>query len=141
MVSDAPEEVLVKSFEFRLNERFLYEYNFFDQWEVEIRIEKILAADAGKSYPVCIDGRGAGPPEDCGGPWAFMELKDKYSVWPIGKRVLDIIVKDELEYRAEEIERFKYWLMADTFDRERANRWLTQYSQGLDDWMWEIEEV
>lgn len=139
--SDNPSEVQLKSFGFRLKERFLYEYNFFDRWEIEMRIEKMFPIDAEKTYPKCIEGRGAGPPEDCGGPWAFMELKDKYSLWHIETRLLEIIMEDELEYRSEEIEKFKYWLKADKFDRNRANGWLMQYSQGIDDWMWEIEEV
>jgi len=41
-----------------------------------------------------------------------------------------MIVEDELECRLEEIDKFKYWLQADKFDRKRANRWLMQYSQG-----------
>ena len=139
--SDSPKEVQLKSFGFRLKERFLYEYNFFDQWEIEIRIEKILPIDTKKTYPICIEGRGSGPPEDCGGPWAFMKLKDKYSPWYIEARLLKMIVEDELECRSEEIGKFKYWLQADKFDRKRANRWLMQYSQGIDDWIWEIEEV
>jgi hypothetical protein len=34
-----------------------------------------------------------------------------------------------------------YQIKAGKFDRNRANGWLMQYSQGIDDWMWEIEEV
>ena len=28
----------------------------------------------GTTYPVCVDGRRACPPEDCGGPWAYADL-------------------------------------------------------------------
>ena len=63
-------EIQLKSFQFRLKEKFMYEYNFFHHWEIEIRIEKILPEDAKNTYPICIEGRRSGPPEDCGGPWA-----------------------------------------------------------------------
>ena len=139
--SDNPNEVQLKSFQFRLKEKFMYEYNFFDHWEIEIRIEKVLPVDTEKTYPLCIEGRRSGPPEDCGGPWAFMTLKDKYSLWYIEDRLLEIITQNELDYHFEEVNAFKYWLTSDKFNRQRTNRWLMQYSQGIDDWMFEMEEV
>ena len=39
---DNPEEVLLAGFGFRLRERFLYEYDFYDFWEHDIRLEKVL---------------------------------------------------------------------------------------------------
>lgn len=52
---------------------FGYEYDFGDEWEHEIRIEK--AIEDGILLPAqFIDGRRAGPPEDCGGPLAYMDL-------------------------------------------------------------------
>ncbi len=33
----------------------------------------LLLADDKRTYPICIEGRRSGPPEDCGGPWAFIE--------------------------------------------------------------------
>ncbi|MBI3771478.1 MAG: DUF1186 domain-containing protein [Gammaproteobacteria bacterium] len=46
---------------------FIYEYDFGDSWEHEIKVEKILSAESGASYPVCLAGECACPPEDCGG--------------------------------------------------------------------------
>lgn len=139
--SDDPYETQLRSFNFRLKEKFVYEYNFFDQWEVEIRLEKVLPVDSKKEYPICIEGRRSGPPEDCGGPWAFMTLRDKYSLWYIESRLLEMIAKNELKRHPEEVHAFKYWLTVDKFDRQRINRWLMQYSQGNDDWMYEMEDV
>ncbi|MFH1140188.1 MAG: plasmid pRiA4b ORF-3 family protein [Chloroflexota bacterium] len=34
--------------------RFTYVYDFGDNWEHEVRIEKTLAAEPGKQYPVCV---------------------------------------------------------------------------------------
>jgi hypothetical protein len=51
----------------RLNERFLYEYNFqsmFDVWQIEIRMEKSLPLDGKLLYPHCLAGNRSGPPEE-----------------------------------------------------------------------------
>lgn len=40
----------------------------------EILIEKILQVDASVKYPVCLDGKRNGPPEDCGGVWGYADL-------------------------------------------------------------------
>lgn len=37
-------------------------------------VEKITQAEPGFDYPVCLTGRRACPPEDCGGPWGYGEL-------------------------------------------------------------------
>jgi hypothetical protein len=52
-------------------DKFLYEYDFGDSWEHELRIEKVLPLEAGKHYPVCLTGKRACPPEDCGGLWGY----------------------------------------------------------------------
>lgn len=52
-------------------ERFLYEYDFGDSWEHVILLEKILPLDQRVAYPICLSGRRACPPEDCGGIWGY----------------------------------------------------------------------
>jgi hypothetical protein len=54
--------------------KFRYEYDFGDSWVHTIAVEKILDPDPGKSYPVCLKGKGACPPEDCGGVWGFNDF-------------------------------------------------------------------
>jgi Plasmid pRiA4b ORF-3-like protein len=62
-------------------QRLVYEYDFGDGWEHEILLEKILKPEAGGDYPVCLEGKLACPPEDCGGIWGYYEflaaIKDK----------------------------------------------------------------
>lgn len=58
----------------RLRERFIYTYDFGDYWQHEIRLEEVLEPEPRKSYPNCVGGKRACPPEDCGGPWACQEL-------------------------------------------------------------------
>ena len=53
-----------------------YEYDLGDGWEHEVAVEAGAAADAATVYPECIAGEGACPPEDCGGPGGFAELKE-----------------------------------------------------------------
>ena len=84
---DDPETVRLKDFRFRINECFRYEYDFTDGWRHQIRVEAILALEPQRRRPVCIDGRRSCPPEDCGGPWAFMALRQQYSMGHIQMRL------------------------------------------------------
>ena len=54
--------------------QFIYDYDFGDSWEHRIVLEKILPVDPDKPYPVCIKGKRACPPEDCGGIWGYYDL-------------------------------------------------------------------
>lgn len=51
-----------------------YTYDFGDDWEHEIVVEKVLDRDGSATYPRCTGGRRAAPPEDCGGIWGYTEL-------------------------------------------------------------------
>jgi hypothetical protein len=55
--------------------RFVYWYDFGDDWSHTVEIEALGPAEAGVFYPRCTGGAGACPPEDCGGPPGFEELK------------------------------------------------------------------
>jgi hypothetical protein len=55
-------------------QKFVYEYDFGDSWEHELLLEKILEPEAGASYPRCLKGKRACPPEDCGGFWGYQML-------------------------------------------------------------------
>jgi hypothetical protein len=144
--ADDPHQVRLGDFQFRQKERFVYEYDFGDLWQHDIRVERELPLDPKKIYPVCIGGARQAPPEDCGGPWAFMELKQRYTPWYIGERLLDILESEDLEeYREDyqqEARTFLYWLNADKLSRRPINRALKQYaSDGQIPWEHEHEEV
>jgi hypothetical protein len=47
--------------------RFLYTYDFGDNWEHVVLIEKKAPPPGGPTAPACVAGARAGPPEDCGG--------------------------------------------------------------------------
>lgn len=54
--------------------KFIYEYDFGDGWEHDIEVVKIGPPAEGVKYPVCIEGKLACPPEDCGGIWGYYEM-------------------------------------------------------------------
>ena len=51
-----------------------YVYDFGDNWEHKIQLEKILPREKGAVYPVCIKGKRACPLEDCGGLWGYVDI-------------------------------------------------------------------
>lgn len=58
----------------QVKDKFTYTYDFGDDWEHQILVEKIEPADPSMTYPVCTGGRRAAPPDDCGGIWGYHEL-------------------------------------------------------------------
>lgn len=57
------------------SDRVRYTYDFGDNWEHDIVLEKVTEPDTGAQRPVLLTGKGACPPEDCGGPGGYAELK------------------------------------------------------------------
>jgi len=53
---------------------FTYEYDFGDGWEHTIRVESTLPIDDARSYPLCVAGANACPPEDVGGTPGYLEF-------------------------------------------------------------------
>lgn len=71
--ADNPRAVRLSDFRLRCGERFLYVYNFTANWEHDIRLEAVLTPSSRSRYPVCTGGGRAAPPEECPGPWAYLE--------------------------------------------------------------------
>jgi Plasmid pRiA4b ORF-3-like protein len=59
-----------------VGDRFRYTYDFGDDWEHEISVEGLLDADPEVHYPILLAAKGACPPEDCGGPWGYANLRE-----------------------------------------------------------------
>ncbi len=55
-------------------ERVTYGYHFGEGWQVEIKVEKASAPEKGATYPVCLAGERAGPPEARGGLEALHDM-------------------------------------------------------------------
>jgi hypothetical protein len=56
--------------------RLVYVYDFGDGWTHEILISKPKPSKPELTYPCCLKGQFAGPPEDCGGIWGYLDLVD-----------------------------------------------------------------
>lgn len=83
--------------------RFLYEYDFGDDWGHDVLVEKILPVETDGVYPRCTGGKRACPPEDVGGSWGY-------------ERFLQAVKDPE----HEEHESWKEWVGRD-FDPEEFN--------------------
>jgi Plasmid pRiA4b ORF-3-like protein len=117
---------------FRRNERFAYEYDFHDLWRHEIRLEQILPFEPVLPYPRCTGGARATPPEDCGGPQAFLGLRQHFSLFHLAERLLTLVRQsEELDDPQAELQTLRYWLGVDRFDRRGVNRQLQQDARKL----------
>jgi len=54
--------------------QFRYVYDFGDDWEHQIVVEKVEPLDPEQEYPSLITGKRACPPEDCGGIYGYLHL-------------------------------------------------------------------
>lgn len=98
----------------------VYLYDFGDDWEHEITIEEATVAEPGVSYPRCVAGQGACPPEDAGG-------------WPGYAQLVETLADPGHEEHQEMLD----WLGLDDlsqfdpthFDPDEANRRLTAMAQ------------
>jgi hypothetical protein len=127
---DDPQQVRLATFCFRPNERFLYEYDFHDLWRHELRFEQILSLDPTQTYPVCSGGARAAPPEECGGPQAFLALRQHFSIFHVAERLVAVLNgDDEIDDPHAELETLRYWLAFDRFDRRALNHQLRQNAE------------
>lgn len=58
----------------KVRAKAMYTYDFGDNWEHEIVVEKVLPPDPGVAYPSCVGGKLQGPPDDCGGIPGYSNL-------------------------------------------------------------------
>ena len=61
----------LRDFRLRRQEKFLYICDTLDLWEWEVRVLDVEPAKAGDDDIFCLKGRGAAPPEGCGGPRGY----------------------------------------------------------------------
>jgi len=60
-------------------DRVIYEYDFGDSWRHSIQLEATASTEPGVEYPRCVVGARKCPPEDCGGPFGFMDFLEAIS--------------------------------------------------------------
>jgi hypothetical protein len=128
---DDPRTVRLGELGLRPTERFCYYYDFTDGWCHDLRLEQILPAPPGWCRTRCVGGRRAGPPEDCGGPWAFLEQTQPHLVFAAMLRAAEIVgmLLDEQDTEVTRVGEHRDELAAllpllglERFDRRALNR-------------------
>lgn len=72
----------LRDLQLRRQEKFLYICNTLDLWEWEMRVLDIQDGDPHVRDPECLDGRGATPPEQCGGPRGYRLMLKRQAAGP-----------------------------------------------------------
>lgn len=101
-------ETKIKDFFINNKSKAHYTYDFGNCWGHNVELMRIVPAVPGKEYPVCIAGKRACPPEDCGGTYGYDELLKKRA-------------KAKAERTDEENEELEWYQMDDDFDPEAFN--------------------
>ncbi|HLN26930.1 MAG TPA: plasmid pRiA4b ORF-3 family protein [Gemmataceae bacterium] len=93
--------------------RFIYVYDFGDDWTHQLIVEERFPPHEGAPYPICLAGQRACPPEDCGGPWGYGDMLE--------------VIQDKDHDRYDEI---REWLGEEfdpeAFDINKVNRELAK---------------
>jgi hypothetical protein len=140
MFYDNPCKIFIGDLGFRVGDTFTYDYDFGDNWEHEIRVEKIEEPSSTYTYPSCTEGKRACPPEDCGGPHLYDNAITNQSIW-IRETYWDFLDCIE-EGRLPEIDTddVPYWYLkhkSEYFDKAKINRAIKKlYQEKGDDRFW-----
>ena len=86
-----------------------YTYDFGDDWEHTIKLEKKLPYLATPAHPTCLKGKGACPPEDCGGMWGYYDL-------------LEALKNKRHEMHKEYVEFYGKEVLTEQFDLQHTDR-------------------
>lgn len=78
-IQDASKVKISTAFQ-EVGQKLLYEYDFGDGWIHELTLEAI--DDKKDKNVVCLSGKGACPPEDCGGDWGYEDMKEIFKMSP-----------------------------------------------------------
>ena len=65
------QRMTLRDFQLRPRETFLYTRGGLDLWKWEMRFLEVEEGSKGDDAPLCLAGRGASPPEYCGGPTGY----------------------------------------------------------------------
>jgi len=101
----------------QVKSKLLYEYDFGDGWEHTIEVQKITKPQEGLEYPICLAGKRACPPEDCGGVWGYYEM-------------LEALADPKHERHEELLEWLGGGFDPEAFDRGEVNAMLARWRRG-----------
>ena len=101
----------------KVKRKLIYEYDFGDGWEHTVEVQKIVEPEPGVEYPVCLAGKKACPPEDCGGVYGYYEMLEALA------NPRHAGHEELLEWLGDEFD-------PDAFDLEEINAILTEWRKG-----------
>jgi Plasmid pRiA4b ORF-3-like protein len=105
--------------------KLVYLYDFGDDWEHTIKVERLVDPEPGALYPRLIEVTGRCPPEDCGGPWGYAELLEAIKN-PTHERYAELRewVGDDFDPDADDAESLvaEVAALAKTWSRKPANK-------------------
>lgn len=73
---DERECTIEQAFEGSGLKEIVYIYDLGDNWHHDLTLEAVLEAEPNQTYPKLLKGKGACPPEDCGGCFGYENLKE-----------------------------------------------------------------
>lgn len=137
---DDPCKMFVGDFGFKVWDKFTYTYDFGDNWEHVIRVEKIEEPSSTYTCPSCIEGKRACPPEDCGGPYSYDNAITDQFIW-IRETYWDILDGiEEGKFPEIDTDDVPYWYLkhkSEHFDKAKINRAIKKlYQEKGDDRFW-----
>jgi hypothetical protein len=97
---------------------FRYAYDFGDGWEHEVLFEGSPPVDPRAKYPLCLAGKRACPPENCGGVWGYRDF-------------LEAIANSQHEEHSSMLEWIGGRFDPEEFDPKQATK---EMKKGLPDW-------
>ncbi|MDR1583303.1 MAG: plasmid pRiA4b ORF-3 family protein [Prevotellaceae bacterium] len=93
--------------------KYIYIYDLGDDWVHKITLEKIINENRKKA--TCIDGKGACPPENCGGVWGYEDIKETFAFNP----------------QSEKAEELREWLGLEEDENPDVNKFNLEYANTL----------
>lgn len=95
-------------------DKITYTYDFGDDWEHVVLLEKILPREQSRNYPTCTGGRRGRPLEDCGGIYMYNSIA--YALEHPDKEI-DESLEEYMEYMGDMVTAFD----PAYFDKEIVN--------------------
>lgn len=106
--SDNVYQITIKDFEFDVGDRFTYEYNFYENWVFNIRIEAIEKLSPRKKTPFCLSGKG-------------MPGATEYDVYEKTIQLLEMIVDEDATLTVGDVRQRIEALDEVRFNHKKAN--------------------
>ena len=121
------DDVLIGDVIKKKGQKFVYIYDYGDNWRHNLVVEAIGEPAPGQYYPVCLEGERACPPEDCGAIWGYYQM-------------LESLRDPDHEEHARYLEWLGGHFDPDHFDLESRNAILERFDEYVSGWDFDGED-